>query len=145
MKGTNEYCEKPVERIVYEEPIYEDIVEVVEDIVEKTIIEEIVEDPIIEDTTSLLGFCEAESIESGSADSLLDLEITESFKLERFLITAIRIIPKLSADIDICIYASNRKQYFRTFSLTGKDYTDYQTDDYLYDYIQKNIATIYGA
>lgn len=138
MEGTNEYCEKTVERIVYEEPIYEDIVE-------KPIIEEIVQDPIIEDTASLLGFCEAESIEPASAGSLLDLEITESFKLEGFVITGIRVSPHISADVDITIYSSNLKIYCRTFSLIGDDYTAWTGDDYLYDYIQKNIATIYGV
>jgi hypothetical protein len=82
-------------------------------------------------------------VETNKNPTLLDLEITESFRLERFEITAIRLIPHVSANIDITIFADNRKQYDRTFSLTGQDYLDYQTDDYLYDWVRKNIETIF--
>jgi hypothetical protein len=78
------------------------------------------------------------------SDNTLDLEITETFKLERFEITNIRIIPHQSADIDITIYGSNRKLYDRTFSLTGQEYLDYDDDDYLYDYIKINIERIFA-
>jgi hypothetical protein len=61
-------------------------------------------------------------------ESSLTLEITETFKLVRFEIDTIRIIPHRSASIDITIFGDNKKQYSRTFFLIGQAYLDYQTD-----------------
>jgi hypothetical protein len=71
----------------------------------------------------------------------LTLEITETFKLVRFEIDTIRIIPHRSASINITISGDNKKQYSRTFFLIGQAYLDYQTDDYLYTWVRNNIES----
>jgi hypothetical protein len=73
----------------------------------------------------------------------LTLEITENFKLIRFELDAIRIIPHRSASIDITIFGDNGKQYCRTFFLCGQAYLDYETDDYLFEWVRNNIETIF--
>lgn len=73
----------------------------------------------------------------------LKLEITETFTLERFEIVSIKLIPKVSANIDVRFYGNNDKIYDRTFSLTGQDYLDWGDDAYLYHYIQKNVEEIF--
>lgn len=78
-------------------------------------------------------------------DSTLDLEITETFQLERFEIKTILIIPATSAVIAITIFASNKKQYERIFQLIGKDYTDWTEDSYPSSYIKKNIESIFSV
>jgi hypothetical protein len=73
----------------------------------------------------------------------LTLEITENFRLIRFEIDAIRIIPHRSASIDITIFGDNGKQYCRTFFLFGQAYLDYETDDYLFEWVRNNIETVF--
>jgi hypothetical protein len=55
----------------------------------------------------------------------LTLEIIEKFRLIRFELDAIRIIPHRSASIDITIFGDNGKQYCRTLFLCGQAYLDY--------------------
>jgi hypothetical protein len=73
----------------------------------------------------------------------LTLEITEKFRLIRFELDAIRIIPHRSASIDITIFGDNGKQYCRTFFLCGQAYLDYETDDDLFEWVRNNIETIF--
>ena len=73
----------------------------------------------------------------------LSLEITETFRLVRFQIDAIRIISHKSASIDISIFGDNDKQYYQTFFLHGQTNTDYETDDHLYEWVRNNIETIF--
>jgi hypothetical protein len=70
----------------------------------------------------------------------LTLEITENFRLIRFELDAIRIIPFRSASIDITIFGDNDKQYCRTFFLCGQAYLDYETDDYLFEWVHTQRA-----
>lgn len=74
----------------------------------------------------------------------LSLAITESYTLDFFNIIKITVEPNQRAVIEIEIMGSNGKLYNRILALTGEDYTDWVTDDYLYSYIQKNISTIFG-
>jgi hypothetical protein len=46
-----------------------------------------------------------------------------------------------SASIDISIFGDNDKQYYQAFFLHGQAYTDYETDDHLYEWVRKNIET----
>jgi hypothetical protein len=73
----------------------------------------------------------------------LALEITEKFKLVRFEIDAIRIVPHKSASVDITIFGDNEKLYCRTFFLSGQAYLNYETDDYLFEWVRNNIETIF--
>ena len=82
-------------------------------------------------------------LESQQPENVLDFEIREIFTLHRFEIVAIRVFPRSSADIDVCFFATNKKIYTRTFTLTGEEYLAWTGDDYLFSYIQKNIAAIF--
>jgi hypothetical protein len=73
----------------------------------------------------------------------LTLEITENFSLIRFELDAIRKIPHRSASIDITIFGDDGKQFCRTFFLCGQAYLDYETDDYLFEWVRNNIQTIF--
>jgi hypothetical protein len=48
-----------------------------------------------------------------------------------------------SARIDISIFGDNDEQYYQAFFLHGQAYTDYETDDHLYEWVRKNIETIF--
>ena len=78
-----------------------------------------------------------------SFDNTLSLALTESFSLESFEITAVRVIPSVSVCIDILIKASNTKIYNRTICIDGNGYKEWITDDFLYKYIQENIKEIF--
>jgi hypothetical protein len=68
---------------------------------------------------------------------------TETFRLVRFQMDAIRMILHKSASIDISIFGDNDKQYSQTFFLHGPAYADYETDDYLHEWVRNNIETIF--
>lgn len=74
----------------------------------------------------------------------LSLAITESYTLDFFNIEKITVEPNQRCVIEIEIMGSNGKLYNRILALTGQDYLDWATDDYLYTYIQNNITTIFG-
>lgn len=75
--------------------------------------------------------------------STLSLALTESFTLESFDIVSILVKPTKSATINITIHASNGKLYDRVVYIDGDEYLKWETDDYLYTYIQANISTIF--
>ena len=71
--------------------------------------------------------------------------VPESFDLESFTINILRVIPLTCATIDITIYASNQKVYQRSYQLSGQEYLDWTSDDYLYKYTQDNIEKIFNS
>ena len=77
------------------------------------------------------------------ANNSLSLAITETYTLDFFNIEKVTVEPNQSCVIEIEIMASNGKLYHRTVALTGQDYLDWISDDYLYTYIQNNIAIIF--
>jgi hypothetical protein len=79
-----------------------------------------------------------------SFDNTLSLTLTESFTLTSFEIVKVVLTPNVSASIAITITASNGKLYNRVAFLEGDAYLAWQTDSYLYTYIQSNISTIFG-
>jgi hypothetical protein len=70
--------------------------------------------------------------------------IPESYDLESFTISILRVIPLTCASIDICVHASNGQIYHRSFQLAGQAYLDWSSDDYLYKYVQDNILEIFN-
>jgi hypothetical protein len=75
----------------------------------------------------------------------INLTKHHSIHLVNFEIKSIRILPYQSASIDIVINTDG-VQLFRTVNLSGDDYAGWSSDDgYLYEYIKKNIETIYGV
>jgi hypothetical protein len=79
-----------------------------------------------------------------SSKNTLSLALTESFTLESFEIVSIVVKPSTSASINITISGSNGKLYDRVAFLEGDEYLAWETDDYIYTYIQANITTIFG-
>jgi hypothetical protein len=78
-------------------------------------------------------------------DSSLSLVITEQvYTLQSFRIERVSLCVGVSATILIEIEASNAKIYNRTFYISGQEYQDWTTDDYIYAYIQRNIETIFA-
>ena len=73
----------------------------------------------------------------------LSLSVKEIYTLDSFIITSVELKPSVSANIYICITASNNKIFVRTVSLVGDDYTAWTSDDYLYKYISDNIERIF--
>ena len=67
-----------------------------------------------------------------------------SFTLISFEIITLRVIPNLCATIDIIIHSSHGQLYDRSFTLSGKAYTDWTCDDYSYKYVTDNIDDIYN-
>jgi hypothetical protein len=63
--------------------------------------------------------------------------------LVRFQIDTIRIISHKSASIGISIFGDNDEQYSQTFFLHDQAYTEYETDDHLYEWVRNNIETIF--
>lgn len=78
------------------------------------------------------------------SNNSLSLALTESFTLESFEIVSILVKPYTSASINITITASNGKLYDRVAYLECDEYIAWETDSYLYTYIQANISTIFG-
>lgn len=74
----------------------------------------------------------------------LSLAITETFTLDSFEITSVLVKPRQSASVNISIKGSNGKNYERIAYFEGDVYDGWKSDDYLYNYIQQNIKTIFN-
>ena len=53
------------------------------------------------------------------------------------------LIPNTSATISIFVYCDDNTLQEKIFTLLGKDYNDYVDDNYLFNYIDKNIEQIF--
>ena len=53
------------------------------------------------------------------------------------------LIPNTSATISIFVYCDDNTLQQKTFMLVGKAYDDYVDDNYLFNYIDKNIEQIF--
>ena len=78
------------------------------------------------------------------SNNSLCLALKESFTLISFEIVNIVVKPDVSATIHITITASNTKLYDRVVFLDGDAYLAWDTDSYLYTYVQDNIVSIFG-
>lgn len=79
----------------------------------------------------------------GHTKSSIDVTIESSITLYDFEIKQILIVPSTSATLTITIRTSNLP-VDRVVYLIGDSYFAWSSDDnYLYDYIRKNIHTIY--
>ena len=73
----------------------------------------------------------------------INIIITKKITLIDFVIKEIRIVPSRSATVTIIIHTSY-EPCERIVFLEGTDYTNWSSDDdYLYNFIQQNIKTIY--
>ena len=58
-------------------------------------------------------------------------------------INSIMLVPNTSATISIFVYCNDNTLQEKIFTLIGKDYNDYVDDNYLFNYIDKNIEQIF--
>ena len=58
-------------------------------------------------------------------------------------INSVMLVPNTSATISIFVYCDDNTLQEKIFTLIGKDYNDYVDDNYLFNYIDKNIEQIF--
>ena len=75
---------------------------------------------------------------------LNEIIITKEYILQSYEILYINLKLNESASIYIMIFYNNDETAERSFTLNGQDYTDWTTDDYLYEYINTNIISIFN-
>ena len=63
--------------------------------------------------------------------------ISKSYTITHYEIFNILLIPQISAVIQVWFYDDRATRYERSFRLIDKDYSDWTTDDYLYEYINR--------
>ena len=75
------------------------------------------------------------------------ITITKKFIITHYTIGNIILCPNINAIIDVIFYDSSDTRYHRSFLLIDtedkKDYTNWETDDYLYSYINSNFLRIF--
>ena len=72
-----------------------------------------------------------------------EIIITKTFLIMYYEIGNILLNPNISAVVQVIFYDNDNKRHDRSFLLIDKDYTDWQTDDYLYSYINSNFLEIF--
>ena len=76
-------------------------------------------------------------------EEAIEITITKKFTISHYEIGNILLNPNVSAIVQVIFYEDNNKRHDRSFLLIDKDYTDWQTDDYLYSYINTNFLKIF--
>ena len=72
-----------------------------------------------------------------------NITITKKSIIIAYEINSIMLVPNTSATISIFVYCDDNTLQQKTFMLTGKAYDDYVDDNYLFNYIDKNIEQIF--
>ena len=72
------------------------------------------------------------------------ITIENIINITHFEIMSISIIPYTSAKIFIILFCDQKKGYERCVNLIGADYTAWETDNYLINYIESRILEIYN-
>ena len=72
-----------------------------------------------------------------------EITITKKFIITHYEIGNILLNPNISAVVQENFYDDDNRRHDRSFLLIDKDYTDWQTDDYLYSYINSNFLKIF--
>ena len=72
-----------------------------------------------------------------------NITIVKKSILLAYEINSIMLIPSTSATISIFVYCDDNTLQQKTFMLVGKAYDDYVDDNYLFNYIDKNIEQIF--
>ena len=70
-------------------------------------------------------------------------EITKTILITHYEIGNILLSPNVSAVVSVIFYDDDSRRHDRSFLLIDKDYTDWQTDDYLYSYVNSNFLKIF--
>lgn len=69
----------------------------------------------------------------------LSITVSENYTLDSFVITQVDVIPSTSAIIYVMITSSTGRVFARTINLTGDEYTAWQSDSYLYEYVASSL------
>ena len=76
-----------------------------------------------------------------------EITITKKFTITHYEIGNILLNPNISAVVQVIFYEDDNKRHDRSFLLIDsedkKDYSNWQTDDYLYSYINMNFMKIF--
>ena len=73
-----------------------------------------------------------------------EIIITKQYIIQSYEILYINLKLNESALIYIMIFYNDNQTVEKNFILIGQDYTDWNTDDYLYEYINNNIQNIFN-
>ena len=73
-----------------------------------------------------------------------EIIISKQYIIQSYEILYINIKLNESALIYIMIFYNDNQTVEKNFILIGQDYTDWNTDDYLYEYINNNIQNIFN-
>ena len=80
-------------------------------------------------------------------EEAIEITITKKFTITHYEIGHIMLNPNVSAVVQITFYDNDNKRHDRSFLLIDsedkKDYSNWQTDDYLYSYINTNFMKIF--
>ena len=73
-----------------------------------------------------------------------EIIITKKYIIQSYEILYINLKLNVSGHIYIMIFYNDTETIEKNFILIGQDYTDWNTDDYLYSYINNNIQIIFN-
>ena len=76
-----------------------------------------------------------------AAQTSLAVSVVDSYTLDSFVITGVDVVPSTSARIYVMITASTGRTFARTVALDGDEYLAWQSDAYLYEFVQSHLAT----
>ena len=75
-----------------------------------------------------------------AAQTSLAVSVVDSYTLDSFVITGVDVVPSTSARLYVLITASTGRVFARTVALEGDAYTAWQSDSYLYEFVQSYLA-----
>ena len=82
-----------------------------------------------------------------SFENPADITITKTFQIVYYEIGTILLVPNISAVVQVIFYDKLNTRYDRSFLLIDsedkKDYSNWQSDDYLYSYINQHFQIIF--
>ena len=70
--------------------------------------------------------------------------VKKNYNIISYQILSINIKPNISAVLEIMFYCDDNELYSRQYQLINKEYTDWETDDYLNTFISNNIENIFN-
>ena len=73
-----------------------------------------------------------------------EIIIKKQYIIQSYEILYINLKLNVSGHIYIMIFYNDTETIEKNFILIGQDYTDWNTDDYLYSYINDNIERIFN-
>ena len=75
-----------------------------------------------------------------AAQTSLAVSVVDSYTLDSFVITGVDVVPSTSARLYVLITASTGRVFARTVALEGDEYLAWQSDAYLYEFVQSYLA-----